>query len=446
MRDQLREAIRQKLGDALELPFPKLTPREVSTDPLDGKSRAIIGMRRAGKTTFLYQCLAARLAEGITRNRLVYFNFEDERLGEMEAVDLGMILEEYYRSHPELHRKQRVTWCFDEIQVVPGWERFIRRVMDTENVEILLSGSSAKMLSREVATTMRGRSLETIITPFTFREFASAQGLVPAESTLISARERSAWLACFDQYLEIGGFPEAGNESLRNQRISLLQGYVDTVLFRDVAERHHITNLVALRAFVRQLLRQPASPLSVSKVYADFRSRGISLTKETLLAILEHLEDAFLVFTLPVASRSERRKQVNPRKLYIADHSLAAAFNPLKNSDRGHYLENIVACELLRQSVSLAYVKTSQGHEVDFLATQSDGSSQIIQVASDIQNEATLQREIRSLVGASAEFPEARKILLTEDMPARGLNLPEGIEVFPLWQWLLRPTTGTGLS
>ena len=440
MKDQLREAIRQKLGDALELPFPKLTPREASTAPLEGKSRAIIGMRRAGKTTFLYQCLAARLAEGVPRNQLMYFNFEDERLGEMEAVDLGMILDEYYRSHPESRRTERVTWCFDEIQVIPGWEKFIRRVMDTENVEILLSGSSAKMLSREVATTMRGRSLETVITPFSFHEFARARGLAPVESSLISGRERSSWLACFDQYLEIGGFPEAGNESLRNQRVTLLQGYVDTVLFRDVAERHGIANLVALRAFVRQLLRQPASPLSVSKVYADFRSRGISITKETLLAMLAHLEDAFLVFTLPVASRSERRQQVNPRKLYLADHSLAAAYNPLKNSDRGHYLENIVACELLRKNWSLAYVKTVQGHEVDFLATQSDGGTQLIQVAAEIENESTFQREVRSLVGASKEFPEARKILLTEDTPPRGFSLPEGIEVIPIWHWLLRPT------
>jgi predicted AAA+ superfamily ATPase len=446
MKDHLREAIRQKLGDALQLPFPKLTPREAVTAPLEGKARAIIGMRRAGKTTFLYQCLAARLAEGVHRDKLVYFNFEDERLDGLESAELGMILDEYYRSYPQYRRGDRVTWCFDEIQVIPGWEKFVRRIMDTENVEILLSGSSAKMLSREVATTMRGRSLETVITPFSFLEFARSQGLIQLENALISAREQSTWLACFDQFLETGGFPEAGNESLKNQRVVLLQGYVDTVLFRDVAERHAITNLVALRAFVRQLLRQPSSPLSVSKVYADFRSRGISVTKETLLSMLSHLEDAFLVFTLPIASRSERRQQVNPRKLYLADHSLAAAYNPVKNSDRGHYLENIVACELLRQSSNLAYVKTTEGHEVDFLATQADGSTLLIQVAADIRNEKTLEREVRALLGASAKFPESRKILVTEELPARGLSLPDEIEVYPLWKWLLRPTTGLRLS
>lgn len=397
-------------------------------------------MRRAGKTTFLYQCLAERLAEGVARERLIYFNFEDERLGGLEAADLGVILDEYYRSYPEFRRRERVTWCFDEIQVIPGWEKFVRRMMDTENVEILISGSSARMLSREVATTMRGRALETIITPFSFREFARSRGAVlPVKKRLLSAVDQSAWMSHFDAYLDRGGFPEAGREPLRPQRVNLLQGYVDTVMFRDVAERHGIVNLVALRALVRQMLRQPASPLSVSKVYADFRSRGIGTSKETLLALLAHLEDAFLVFTVPVASKSERRQQVNPRKLYLADHGLAAAFNPVSSTDRGHYLENMVACELLRQGMSLAYVKTAEGHEVDFLATSADGSTQLIQVAAGIGNAATFESEVRALQGASAEFQAARKVLIADGTPPRGVNAPGGVEVRPLWRWLLDP-------
>ncbi len=440
MNDRLAGVIRQKLGDAIELPFPEFTPRELDTSPLEGKARAVIGMRRAGKTTFLYQCLAGRLAQGTARERLVYFNFEDERLGNIEAADLGLILEEYYRSYPAFRRHERVTWCFDEIQVVSGWEKFVRRVMDSENVEILLSGSSARMLSREVATTMRGRALETVITPFSFREFARSRGAaLPGKKRLFSAPEQSAWLARLDQYVETGGFPEASRESLRAHRVTLLQGYVDTVLFRDIAERHGIGNIVALRAFVRQLLRQPACIFSVSKVHADFRSRGISVSKESLLALLAHLEDAFLVFTVPVASRSERRQQVNPRKLYVADHALAAAYNPVSDADRGHHLENMVACELLRQNATLAYVKTAQGHEVDFLATSADGSTQLIQVAADIGNAATFEREIRALLGAAGEFPAARKILIAEGTPPRSAVIPEAIEILPMWRWLLDP-------
>jgi len=439
MGDQIRETVKEKLGDAVGCAFPAFTPREADTAVVPGKARAVIGMRRSGKTTFLYQCLAERLAEGIARERLVYFNFEDERLDGVEAADLGILLDEYYRSFPSLRKEQRVTWCLDEIQIIPGWEKFVRRMMDGENVEIFLSGSSARMLSREVATTMRGRAIETIITPFSFREFAVSRGLkIPVADRLMSTALQSGWTACFDQYMESGGFPEAGHPSMTPHRTPLLQGYVDTVLFRDVAERHGIVNLQALRAFVRQLLRQPASLLSITKLHADFRSRGISIAKETLLALLAHLEDAFLVFTIPVATRSERRQQVNPRKLYVADHSLCAAFNPRTAVDRGHHLENMIACELLRRGKGLAYVKTPQGHEVDFLATHEDGTEQLIQVASNIDAIPTFEREMRALLGATVEHPKAEKLLLSETPPPRNVTLPPGVQWMPAWKWLLK--------
>jgi len=438
VKDYLREAIQQKLGDSFEMPFPPMTRREAKVPAVPGKAHAVIGMRRAGKTTFLLQCLADRLATGSTREGLVYFNFEDERLGDLEAIDLGLILDEFYRAKPDLRRNTRVTWCFDEIQVVSGWERFIRRMMDSENVEIFLSGSSARMLSREVATSMRGRALETIVTPFSFREFALSRGReLNDPGKPLSAAAESAWRSLFDDYLACGGFPEVARESLRPLRLSLLQSYVDTVIFRDVAERHGVGNLVALRAFVRQLLRQQSCIFSVSKTHADFRSRGINVSKETLLSFLEYLEDAFLVFTLPLACRSERRRQVNPRKLYHADHALSMAFQAVTGADLGHHLENIIACELARSGHPLAYVKTLDGHEVDFLAYDSEGREMLVQVAAAISGPKTREREIRSLLGAAKEYPLARRLLLVESGIPNGLEVPEGIEITPVWRWLI---------
>jgi predicted AAA+ superfamily ATPase len=438
MDDQVLNAIRQKLGDAIKAPFPDMVRREASPAPLRGKAHAVIGMRRAGKTYFLYQCLADRMARGIDRERLVYFNFEDERLASLEAEDLGVIVEEYYRQLPQFRNEAEVTWCLDEIQLVPGWERFVRRVLDSERVEVFLSGSSARMLSREVATSMRGRAMETVITPFSFREFLRARGWPEsAPQGLPSSAERSALRAHFDAYLDTGGFPEAGAFSAVRDRVGLLQGYVDTVLFRDVAERHSVSNLSALRAFVRQLLRNPATLLSVSKVYSDFSSRGISVSKETLLAFLDYLQDAFLVFSLPLASRSERRRQVNPRKLFLADHSLAQAFSPASGLDRGHLIENIIACELSRTSRDLAYVRTVSGVEVDFLATDFEGHRQLIKVAASISSPAVFEREVHALAEARQEFPDAETLVVTETDPPREARAPEGIKIMPIWQWLL---------
>ena len=414
MKDRIIQAVQEKLADSAVMNFPQLTRREADGSLVPGKARAVIGMRRAGKTSFLFQCLADRLAGGTAREKLVYFNFEDERLAGIEAADLGMVFDAYYRAHPSFRQKETVTWCLDEIQVVTGWEAFVRRVLDSERVEVFLSGSSARMLSREVATSMRGRALETVITPFSFREFCAARGEAVA-GELLSAASRSRIEACFDLYLQIGGFPESLAVSTERQRVELLQGYVDSVLFRDVAERHNIGNLVALRSFARQLLRRAATLCSVSKLYADFKSRGIGVSKETLLRYLEHFEDAFLLF----------------------DHGLAHAFSASGGLNRGHLIENIVACEFQRHSRDLAYVKTAGGGEVDFLATRYDGSRTLAQVASDLTDRGTFDREIQSLVEAVEDFPDARRVLLCESSPPRGGSIPKGIEVIPVWRWLL---------
>ena len=209
-----------------------------------------------------------------------------------------------------------------------------------------------------------------------------------------------------------------------------------------MAERHGVGNLVALRAFVRQLLRQESCSFSVSKTHADFRSRGVAVSKETLLSFLEYLEDAFLVFTIPLACRSERRQQVNPRKLYHADHGLSMAFQAQTGADLGHHLENIVACELARPGQPLAYVKTLAGHEVDFLAHDSEGREILVQVAAAITGAATWDREIRSLVEAAKEYPLASRLLLIESGLPRGLEVPAGIEVKPIWRWLMENRPG----
>ncbi|AWI10269.1 ATP-binding protein [Ereboglobus luteus] len=437
MEDQLSAVVREKLADAVEMEFPPGMRREQVLPGVPGKAHAITGMRRAGKTFYLFQCLQDALARGADRERLVYFNFEDERLEGMTAARLSQIVEAYYQRFPEFRRKAEVLFCFDEIQIVPGWERFVRRLMDSEKVRVCLSGSSAKMLSREVATSMRGRAMETVITPFSFREFATARGVaVPAQDAVPAARARSLLQKTLDDYLRIGGFPEALHVSSEQDRVNLLQGYVDSVLFRDVAERHAVGNLVALRAFVRQLLRNPAKEFSVSKIAADFASRGIAVSKETLLAFLDYFEDAFLVAPISIFSRSERRRQVNPRKLYLADHSLAAAFSPSAGIDRGRLLENVVACELARKTRDLAYVRTSGGLEVDFIATAFDGSRHLIQVASDVSSRQTWAREVKALLEAKEETRDATTWLLCEVMPPADFEMPEKVNVMPLCQWL----------
>lgn len=181
-------------------------------------------MRRAGKTSLLWQILADRLAQGTPREGLLYFSFEDERLAGIQAKDLDTLVEEYYRLFPEWRDHQRATFFLDEIQVVPGWEIFARRLLDSEKVDLFLSGSSARLLSREVATSMRGRAMEAVVLPFSFRESLRHAGREPRkDSAHLTKAQRSSLDKALLAYLEQGGFPEAQGVDVRN-RVELLRG------------------------------------------------------------------------------------------------------------------------------------------------------------------------------------------------------------------------------
>lgn len=437
----MRELIRQKIVDSLASAPRPFTRRDVHLPAVPRKAIAVIGMRRSGKTTLLGQILADRLAAGTPREGLLYFSFEDERLAGLGATDLQILVEEYFRLHPERRtpaaRSGRTTFFLDEIQVVPGWELFTRRLLDSEEIDLFLSGSSARLLSREVATSMRGRALEALVHPFGFREALRHAGVEPSQSPdrLPKAR-RSALDKQLLAYLHTGGFPEAQTLDPRD-RVDLLRGYVDTCLLRDVVERHAVSHPVALRWLVRQLLTNPAGLFSVQKFYDALRSQGVAVAKDTLHAYLAHLEDAFLVRTLPVATTSERRRQVNPRKAYPIDPGLIPVFDRSPRPNLGHALETAVLLELERRGCENAYVRTADGLEVDFLARAPTGGETLIQVCADLANADTLVREIRALLSAKTEHPRASLLLLTLAPEAAAAPIPAEITVRSAAAWLL---------
>ncbi len=437
----MRDVIRQKIADALAFAPPASTRREAHVPAIPRKAHAVVGMRRSGKTYFLLQCLADRLAAGTPREALVYFSFENERLAGMAVTQLGWVLEEYFSHCPQFRDRRQVTFFFDEIQTVPGWETFIRRVLDTEKVEVFVSGSSARLLSREVATALRGRATETVIFPFSFREYLRHHGIeAPADPKVVPKAQRSRLQRAFGDYLAAGGFPEAQGLTARD-RLVLLQGYVDTCIFRDVLERHRITNLVALRRLVRQLLGAAAGYFSVSKFYNDLRSQGVAVAKDALHQMLAHLEDAFLVRVVPLATSSERQRQVNPRKVFPVDPALIPAFDRSAKANLGHALATAVLIELQRRSCEVGYVFTPGGFEVDFLATDPEGRRTLMQVAADLSDQGGgREREFRALTDARPAHRRAEALLLTltgSDVLAAQPDAPALVTVRTAWEWML---------
>jgi predicted AAA+ superfamily ATPase len=444
----LLEALQEKLSDALlPLAATNLTRRDAVLPAVPGKAHAVIGMRRAGKTCFLKQLLAERRAHG-PPERSIYLSFDDDRLAGIDASQLDALLEEYFRRYPEIRRKDgrkgRAAWFLDEIQLVEGWDRFVRRVLDTESIDIVVSGSSARMLSREIHSSLRGRAMATVIAPFSFREALRHRGEEPSvRADRLTTAARSAVEKRLREYLVVGGFPEAQGSGkrplIRATRIALLQGYVDTVLFRDVIERHAVSQVAALRWIIRHVLRNPCGSFSANKLHADLRSQGHNVAKDTVHALLDHLIDAFVIAAVPVATDSERRRNTNPRKVYPADPGLIDAFDTSGRPNTGHALETAVYNELSRRGADVTYVKTNDGFEVDFLARHPDGRQELIQVCADATDATTWQRETRALDAAHAEHPRAdRTVIVLDAAAARALKHPK-TQMLPAHQWLLAP-------
>ncbi len=426
--------VRQMIADSMELAIPVLTPRRGALPELPDAASVVIGMRRTGKTYRMFQKMRELLVKGVDRQRLLYLNFEDERLGDVTVDILRTIDETYFRAFPA--RDNAVSYYFfDEIQYVPGWELFVRRILDRHDVRFYLSGSSSRLLSREVATAMRGRALETRVFPFSFAEFLDTRELdIPVDSGLVGHKKRALLEHAFAEYLRIGGFPATLNVSDLDRR-QVLQGYVNTVVLRDVVERHGVTGITVLRYLTRRLLASSACHFSVNKFHNELKSQGLNCGKDTLHEYLQHLEDAFLFSDVFLDTPSERRRMVNPRKIYAADHGLVWASVPAGGAwGEGNALENLVFTELQRRGMQPAYGLTSEGHEIDFVVHEPDGHPLAIQVCADVSDPKTLQREVRSLLETDKQ---SRRLILTlhHEQTVREGSLT--IDILPAWKWLL---------
>jgi predicted AAA+ superfamily ATPase len=437
MKSEIRKTLIQKLNDALVAEIPGLTRREIRLPDVPGKAFAVIGMRRSGKTFFLSQCMANLLAEGMPRESLLMLNFEDDRLAGMDAADLSFLLECYYQRHPEFRDKARVTLFLDEIQLVPGWETFARRILDSEKVRLFVSGSSASMLSREVHTSMRGRSMEVVVFPFSFREALAHRGILPDNPWhSLPKAQRSLLEKAFLTYLAEGGFPDAQSLDARDRR-PLLQGYVDVAVLRDIIERHEISNPVALRWLQRHLLGNAAAPFSIQKFHNTLKSQGIPVSKDSLHAFLAHFEDAFLIRTTSIFTASERQRMVNPRKAYPIDPGLISVYEPAGRDNLGHALETGVLIELLRRGSEVRYFRTTAGNEVDFHAVDAMGKTWLIQSCADASDTETFEREVRSLLEAKSQYPEAKALLLLLTPLSAGVEMPGQISCMNAIEWFL---------
>jgi predicted AAA+ superfamily ATPase len=377
------------------------TPRSYKFPEAKNSIKVAVGMRRSGKTYFLFQTIRQFLEEGILLERILYLNFEDDRILPMAHKAMGQMIDAWYTLYPENHN--HCCYLFlDEVQNVVGWPLVLRRILDTKDIQIYVTGSSAKLLSKEIATELRGRALSVEIFPYSYTEYLiSHHHELPSKP--FGQRALDHHLNYLLNYFQVGGFP--GIQSMtRNEQLETLQGYVETVIFRDVIERHQISNTALMKYFINFLLKNIATPFSINKFYNDIKSQGHKAGKDTLYSYLTYLEDAFLIFTVPLFTESIRQGQTAPKKIYAIDNGLIRA-NTFNLSDNfGKLLENQVYLDLRREGKQVFYYRTSDGYEVDFVTQDKQGNYEMIQVVWDLMDQETVEREKRALDQAEQEL------------------------------------------
>ncbi|MBT4375776.1 ATP-binding protein [archaeon] len=419
MKDELKKIIKEFHERDLFETFE----REIEI-PFDSKKIiTIIGPRRSGKT-FLLHNLIKSIKD---RTNVIYINFEDERIN-LGMKDLDLIFQAYFELYPEKKEKDLFLF-FDELQEVPGWEKFVRRVYDTITQKIFLTGSSAKLLSKEIATSLRGRTISYELYPLSFREYLEFRGIEVEQNTTKGLAKIKKE---FNDYLFNGAFPELVNFRDELRRKSL-NDYLDVMIYRDLIERYNLSNSSSLNEFVKKLLVNPAQEISINKIYNSFRSQGIKLSKDMIYQYVGYLEDAFIIF--PLKNYSESLVKQNIKKFYPVDTGLSTNNFVTLNEEYGKLLEVVCYLEFKRKGKEIYYF--NDGSECDFILKDKNKIVSAIQISKSLKENKTREREVNGLLNAMKRFNLKKGYIISKDEKDSFSIEGKKIFVVPVWKFLL---------
>ncbi|HLC85832.1 MAG TPA: ATP-binding protein [Candidatus Nanoarchaeia archaeon] len=415
----MKEVIKQIIKDFHSRGLPQVIQREINIPLNSNKVISIIGARRSGKTYLMYQTILK--LKDITN--VIYINFEDERL-ELTSGNLNIIIESYFELYPN-KREQDLFFFFDEIQEIKGWERFIRRLYDTITKNIFITGSSSKLLSKEIAASLRGRTITFEVYPLSFKEYLKFKNV---ELDSYSTKGKAKLISNLNNFILKGGFPEVINMEKELYEKSL-ESYFEVMIYRDVAERYSITNILSLKLFIKRLISNTSREFSVNKIFSSFKSEGVKISKDTLYKFLDYCEDAYILMIINSFSESLAKQTI--KKSYSIDTGLSSMINFTLSRDIGRLFENVIMLELKRRFKEIFYYK--EKYECDFIIKEKDKIIKAIQVCYNL-NDNNLERELTGLKEAMKKFNIRKGIILTLDLEKKFGD----IEVIPAYKWLLK--------
>ena len=426
-----KEILARIILDFNKIKLPDIIERDLKINleiPIK-RAIAILGPRRSGKTYYLYSLINKLQKKGIKRESILYVNFEDPKLVGARLEDLAALIDVFFEIYPE-NRNKKIWLFFDEIQNISQWEIFVRNILDKEKAQIFITGSSSKLLSKEIATSMRGRTLSYLILPFSFKEFLRAKNI--KYKKYLSSGDKEKILNAFRKYFSSGGYPETILYPREKEKI--IKEIIEVTIYRDLIERYGIRNIKIIRLMFNYLIK--AKEFSTHQFYNFLKSMNIKVSKNTLYNYLELFSDAFIFFQLKKFSFSLKKIEQSMPKIYIIDN---AFISEIISEDKGKKLENLVFLSLLRKGYKnneniFYYVN---GKEIDFLIKEKNKIKLLIQVCYDITDFATKKREVGALIKASEKLKCNNLLIITSDYENEEKIKNKKIKFIPLWKWML---------
>ena len=379
-----------------------------------------VGLRRAGKSYLMFQQIQKLLKNGHSINEILYFNFEDDRLTTLETSDLDLIktcYEEMYDHKP--------FFFLDEIQIVPNWEKFARRLAD-QNYRVYITGSNAKMLSSEIATTLGGRYMIRNVYPFSFAEFLISTGIDSSEKNAVF-HFRTEIIKTFETYFRFGGLPET--VKVENKR-EWLSNLYQKVFFGDLISRYQIRNDFALRVLIRKLAENVKQPSSFNRLANVVSASGKKISTDTVIDYLGYLKESWLIFSIENFEAKLVDKESN-KKYYFIDNGI---LNLFLLDPQTSLLENLVAVQLRRLYGEEVYFYHN-GVEVDFYVPEIQLAVQACYKLND--SETTYKREINALLQFAKRTEIKKMLIITKDEENIISENGTDIEVVSIWKWLM---------
>lgn len=425
-----KEMLKTIITDNQFRKFPKIWTRTMKIPVHTGKIITLAGVRRSGKTFHLYAVMKQLIKQGVIPTHILYLNFEDERL-KLTTDELDLILQSYRELYPN-HIMTTCYFFFDEIQEVPGWEKFIARLYHSVSPHIFVTGSNAKLLSGEIATALRGRTITYEIYPLSFQEFIeiTASGLNP-----YSSADKAKLVNLFDRFLYQGGFPEVINKDDQLQN-KILQEYFSVMVLRDLIERYKIPQATMIKYYCKRVIGNSAGEFSVNKIYNELKSQGYKIGKDTVYEYQGYVDAIYLARFIPKYAHSVVKSELSQKKCYVVDQGMGVALDFKFAQDKGRLLETTVALELLKQGKQIAY--TQNGNECDFVVVEKGRVAAAIQVALDLSDTVTKKREIKGLIHACQTFGLQTGTIITLNQDDEQTIDDIVVRTIPAWKYFLQ--------